>query len=119
MKKEAKRIDPLTGEEFVPKRTNQVFANSANRIRYNNLKAKEFKTTLAPILDPLVKNYKILNELLKDKKMADFHIEYLKGAGYNFKVMTHYDELGDTPTHFIFKFNIIKLENNKIRVQKL
>ncbi len=38
--------DPLTGEEFTPKRANQVFANSANRIKFNNKKASLTKKNL-------------------------------------------------------------------------
>ena len=38
-----KAMDPLTGEEFVPKRSNQKFASRENQIRYNNLKAKEIR----------------------------------------------------------------------------
>ena len=33
--------DPLTGELFIPKRSNQLFFTKENQIRYNNLKAKK------------------------------------------------------------------------------
>ena len=34
-----KRKDLLTNEEFIPKKISQRFANSKNRIKYNNQKA--------------------------------------------------------------------------------
>ena len=41
--KPLEKTDPLTGEVFTAFRANQVFANDENRIRYNNLKAKELE----------------------------------------------------------------------------
>ena len=37
------KIDPYTGEAFIALRSNQVFANGENRIRFNNEKAKEIR----------------------------------------------------------------------------
>ena len=63
--------DPLTGEQFVPRRNNQRFANEKNRIRFNNnlaLKRKKFK---ALILKQLDFNWNILHNLLIDKEIIE------------------------------------------------
>ncbi len=52
------KLDLLTGEEFVPLRKNQKFANSKNRIRYNNEISNE-------------RNFKILSEFKNSKYDAE------------------------------------------------
>ena len=76
--------DPLTQEEFVPKRCNQRFANSQNRIKYYNNKANQERIENAFIDKPMKKNLKILKELMEGKTNEFFHIEYLRGKGYDF-----------------------------------
>lgn len=39
MNKLEERTDPLTGEEFSPKKSSQRFASPENRIKYNNPKS--------------------------------------------------------------------------------
>ena len=53
------QIDPFTGEEFIPKKISQRFANKENRIKFNNEKAKKIRIEQAPIINPLKLNFKI------------------------------------------------------------
>lgn len=80
--------DPYTDEEFKPKRSNQRFANSINRIRYNNNKANEIRKAKAYVDKPLSKNFTILKEIMRDKKRHSVHIEFLRGRGFKFEVFT-------------------------------
>lgn len=83
------KIDPLTGEKFMAKRSNQRFATKANQIRFNNQKAREkrkVKGTLDKILD---KNRNILAKQLSDKEEISLSRDYLLGAGFNFGCHTH------------------------------
>lgn len=41
------KIDPLTGETFIPRRTNQKFASVKNKMKYNNLMYKERAKVIA------------------------------------------------------------------------
>ena len=47
------KIDPYTGEEFEPMRSNQRFANRKNQIAYNNAKASKLRSVKAPRLKAL------------------------------------------------------------------
>ncbi len=44
-----KRICPYSGEEFIPKRKNQIFANKKNRTDYHNDKARQERIILSTI----------------------------------------------------------------------
>lgn len=57
--------DPLTGEEFQPKRSNQKFSNMENRIKYHNDKANQLRKKNALIDKPLRLNQKILDKLME------------------------------------------------------
>ncbi len=80
------KIDPLTGEEFEPKRSNQRFACPENRIKYHNDNANRKRKKREFINKPLRKNGKILDYWMKGKDKATFHYEFLRGAGYDFYV---------------------------------
>lgn len=78
--------DLLTGEEFQPKKISQKFKIPQNRIKYHNKKASELRKTKAAIDKPLHKNFLILNEIMNGKNEAMFHVQFLLGKGFNFKV---------------------------------
>ena len=110
------RKDPHTGEMFIPKRTNQVFANSANRIAYHNKKANNLRQRNSYINKPLQRNNKICLELMKDKKEETFHKEYLNGKGFDFTVHTHLVELNGQNQFAIYGFTIIRLDKDNIKI---
>ena len=112
------KIDPLTGEKFIPRRLNQVFKNPGNRIKYNNLKAKEFKNRIDIINKPLVVNLLILEELLNNKNEAEFHREFLSGKGFNFKVFTHFDIYNEKKYPCIYQFIVTESSSDKIIIRK-
>ena len=112
------KIDPLTGEKFISKKSSQRFASPANRIKYNNLRAKEFTDSLSHINKPLIKNYKILSELLSEVKQKTFHVQFLLGMGYNFSVITHYEKLKDIDHPCVFAFMIIKEDADNVKIIK-
>lgn len=112
------KIDPFTGEKFIPGRSNQIYANSKNRIMHNNHKARELKNKLSYINEPVSLNRRILEDLLKEKKEEICHVEFLLGKGYNFKVMTHMDNYDDREYPCIYNFMIINMENNNVKLRK-
>jgi hypothetical protein len=57
--------DPLTGEEFVAKRSNQRFASAKNKIRYNNRKNAEINKERA-FIDFLIRLFKSTSSTLDD-----------------------------------------------------
>lgn len=84
-----KAIDPLTGEEFVLKRSNQKFASRENQIKYNNLKAGEERQAKAKTRKILNSNRKVLQKVLGSNDEVVRSLDYLKGAGLDFQYCTH------------------------------
>lgn len=91
MKQEDKVIpkDPLTGEIFIKRRSNQIFANSKNQIKYNNLKAFEKRKAKAQFDRILEKNRQVLKRTLGSNEEIIKSRDYLEGAGLNFGCNTH------------------------------
>ena len=117
MKKETRK-DPLTGEEFIPKKRSQRFATPQNRIKYNNAKASIINLERALIDKPLHKNRNILKELLGNRTEVIVHEEFLLGRGYNFNLTTHYDNSEGMPSPCIYEFMIIKQIDQQIKILK-
>jgi hypothetical protein len=80
--------DPLTGEKFIPKRSNQKFANSANKTAYNNTKARLKVKEKKPILDIIGRNEKILSWILGTEKERIVTKEFLLRAGFRLEYFT-------------------------------
>lgn len=110
--------DLHTGETFIAKRITQQFAVPENRIKYYNNKAKQMRRQRAVIDKPLHQNYLVLTRLLGDKSEAEFHIQYLEGAGYNFKVVTHSEHYNKDRYPAVYCFIIISLANNMVKIVK-
>ena len=111
-----KRQDLLTNEDFVPSRINQKFAKAENRIKYYNDKANEFRHSIAYLNKPILLNIRILNELMKSKKEATFHKQFLLGKGFSMGVYTHIEQY-DNKNHFaIHKYIILSLANEQIKI---
>ena len=77
-------IDPLTGEEFVQKKSSQKFACAENRIKYNNDRANEIRREKSVLDKPLSKNLRVLDEIMLGKTEGIFHDEFLIGREYTF-----------------------------------
>lgn len=99
--------DLLTGEEFEPKRTNQRFATSGNRIKYNNLKAKDERYELAKIDKPLRQNKKIIEELLLGKSQGEFNQQFLDGKGFDFNVYNRIQSHNEVKYFCVYQYIII------------
>ncbi|WP_417371221.1 hypothetical protein [Gelidibacter japonicus] len=78
--------DPYTGEKFLPKRSNQRFANPKNRKKYHNDKANRLRKTTEFVNKPLRLNRKILDYLMEGMVKKTFHQEFLRGSGYDFDI---------------------------------
>lgn len=94
----------------MPTRSNQKFANAKNRIRFHNEKRKENMQARALIDTKLHKNYNILLELMAEENNRDFNIEFLKGKGYSFGVLTHYQKFQNQNYPALYNFLMIRKE---------
>lgn len=112
------KIDPLTGDVFLAIRSNQVFASDENRIRFNNLKAKEERLGKSFVDKPLLKNRRILNDLMDGKTEEVFHKQFLLGRGYNFSVLTH-NEIFEGKAHIaVYNYILAPIDGEKIKIIK-
>lgn len=112
--KEAK--DPLTGEKFIKKRDNQVFANRKNQIKFNNLKAQEKRKSTAQLNKLLDTNRKILKRLLNDKKEIIKSYDFLLGAGFHFGVNTHTINIENKKWTCIYEYSYLFLGENQFKI---
>ena len=110
------RKDLLTGESFLPKRINQKFTNAKNRITYHNKKANELRQSVSYINKPLHINVRILNEIMKAKKEATFHKQFLLGKGFSVNVHTHFEEYDGKNQFAIYQYIIMSMGNEQIKI---
>ena len=89
------KIDPLTGEEFVAKRSNQRFANAENKIRYNNRKNAEINKERAFFDKPCKKGELVLRTLYNPKSDNIFHKEFLQGMGLRLDAYNNVEEINN------------------------
>jgi hypothetical protein len=115
-----KRICPYSGIEFVPKRTNQVYAYAKYREDYNNKKNNEKRKVLNEFNKPLKKCFEILLNILNGQKEKIVHKEYLRGAGFNFSVFTHFhmDKDIKKACYALYHVHYYKLDDNYYKILK-
>lgn len=111
------KIDPYSGEEFMPKRISQRFANRENRIKFNNEKAKQIRIEQSTVFNPLKLNIKIIKELMGTKSEIVVHKEFMKGKGFDFTMSTGSDRLDGKIYPLNFNYLIINdYDETKIKI---
>jgi hypothetical protein len=105
--KELTKKDPLTGEEFIPKRVNQRFASASNRKKFNNQQANQLRKKRAIIYRPLNKNHLLLMKLMKGIDESVFTYDYLEGYGIQYNSYSHIKEVEGAKHFFVFEFALI------------
>ncbi len=116
-----KRICPYSGEEFIPRRNNQVFASKNNRINYHNNKNNILRNELNPTKKQLLLNHKICINLLEGKESITIHREFLKGKGFNFSYFTNItkSKIKNDFAYQIFDISFEKNDENNYLIAKL
>lgn len=105
-----KKIDPYTGEEFTPKRNNQIFATIENKIAFNNQKASKIRAQRAPINNIIKRNYEILSLLLDQKNEKMVHLSTLNDLSFK---ANHYLKHEIINQEHIFSIFDISFQNIK------
>lgn len=98
--------DPLTGEMFIPKRSNQRFATSYNRKKFNNQIANDLRKEREFILGPLNRKHRLCKKLMEGKNEGKFSYEYLDGYGLDFNTITHHEIINNVQVPCFFEFAI-------------
>ena len=110
-----------SGEEFLPKRNNQVFASKKNRINYHNAINNKLRNELKSINNQLIINYKICKELLGIDKTRLVHKEFLRGKGFDFSFFTNIAENSKKTAyvHAVYEFGFEKTDDNNYLIFKI
>lgn len=121
MKKEENKFgkDPLTGETFLKKRSNQVFANRENQIRYNNQKAYEKRKAKSLVDKILDKNRIILKIILGSDDEVVRSYDFLSGAGFNFGCSTHSVKIDRYKWICVYDYAYLPMDNETFKIIKL
>jgi len=114
-----KAIDPLTGEEFVPKRSNQKFASRENQIKYNNIKAAKERNAKALTENILNANRKVLQRILGSKSEVIKSYDFMDGAGLNFGFNTHTMKIRDINWICVHDYAYALVNTNAFKIIKL
>lgn len=122
MKNENLRICPFTKEEFLPKRNNQIYKDSAAQIKHNNLVSREMRSKFTSYFTLIMKNYYILEQIYLTKN-GKASIDFLDGKGFDGRYIMYLNEnsrgiktYGIVDYEFYFKENYIYI-TKKIKWQ--
>ncbi|WP_445718087.1 hypothetical protein [Flavobacterium sp.] len=122
MKNENLRICPFTKEEFLPKRNNQIYKDSAAQIEHNNLVSREMRAKFTPFFNLIMKNYYILEQIYFTRN-GKASIDFLDGKGFDGRYIMYLNEnsrgiktYGIVDYEFYFKDNYIYI-TKKIKWQ--
>ncbi len=107
-----------SGEEFIPRRTNQKFASTKNRMDYHNSRYRAFRKQKAKYDEKLHKNFCVLNELLSDTDVAVYHKQFLKGKGFSFNVLTHFERVNGRDLPALYSF-LIEPKGDEIQFKRI
>ena len=80
-----KKRCPLTKEEFIPKRYNQLYINRNAQVFVNNEKARQKRLVTNPTNKILGMNRSILLKILGKENQITKSRDFLLGSGFNFK----------------------------------
>jgi hypothetical protein len=105
--------DPLSGEQFIPKRLNQRFASASNRKKFNNQQANELRKKRAIFYGPLNETHLLLIRLMEGKDESVFSYDFLEGYGIQFKLFTHFKTIQGIRHNCVFEFTLIIDNTNK------
>lgn len=114
--KELTRIDPLTGEAFIPKRVNHIYVTPSNRKKFNNQKNEALRKERAKINGPLNKTHRLLKKLMEGKNDVKHSKDFLKGYGVELSLFNHVVKINGVPHYAIFEFVLIFLDNNIVKI---
>ena len=114
-----KRKCKYSNVEFVPKRTNQVFLSKECRIAHHNEMNNTIRKKLSKINNQLIKNYKVLTEIMRGKNESQFHSEFLRGKGFSFSVHTHVEKWKDKFIYAVYEFSFYKINDTTYQITRL
>lgn len=112
--------DPLTGEVFVAKRSNQRFATAENKIRYHNRKNAEINKERAFIDKPCKLSHLILKALHNPNSDNIYNRYLLEGKGLRFDAFNRIVDTKFGRLHAYYDYAIRMIPNSdNVQIIKL
>jgi hypothetical protein len=110
-----------SGEEFVPRRNNQVFASKKNRTNYHNKINNMLRNNLKKTNNQLLLNYKVCIDLLAKKESVTIHREFLRGKGFDYSYFTNFsrNKNSNTLIYVLYDISFQKIDENNYSISKL
>jgi len=119
MKNENLRKCPFTKEEFLPKRNNQIYKDSAAQIKHNNLVSREMRSKFTPYLNLIMKNYFILEEIFLTKN-GEASIDFLEGRGFDGRYIMYLNQNSNRITTYgIIDYEFYVTKDKYIQIKKV
>jgi hypothetical protein len=119
MKNENLRKCPFTKEEFLPKRNNQIYKDSAAQIKHNNLVSREMRSKFTPYLNLIMKNYFILEEIFLTKN-GEASIDFLEGRGFDGRYIMYLNQNSNRITTYgILDYEFYVTKDKYIQIKKV
>ena len=115
----SKKKDPFTGQEFIPTRHNQKFANRKNQIAFNNAKARRIRIEKAPHDKKFEKNRRILKNILGIKEEITISSDYLIGAGFDFNYFNGVVRKDGNTYYKVYNYAIRLLSKKMCELKKI
>jgi hypothetical protein len=103
-------------QEFYPNRTNQVFIDEKSRKKYYNEKYGKLRRKLNTINKALFINYRASIEALDGKSSVIVNSHYLKGLGFNFKYITHFEIIDGKTCYGLYDVSFIKINETEYKL---
>lgn len=109
---------PQTKEEFIPRRTNQIYLNSKARIKFNNDKARAKRMITRSIDYAINNNWNILLKQLSGSDKTTRSKEFLLGAGFDFNYYQRAYVANAGTMHVIYNCGIV-INDDEVLIFKL
>lgn len=115
------RTCPLSNEEFLPTRNNQVFSSKENRIIFHNQQNNQIRKRLSYINKQLLLNLRILINVLDGKKETILHKQFLLGKGFSFSVFTHFtiSKSSNNYCYCIYEVAYERIDEENYKINKI
>ncbi len=111
----------FSGETFIPKRQNQIFASKQNRILFHNQINNQLRKRLSKINKQLLLNLRILLEVLDGDNERVIHKQFLLGKGFSFNVFTHFTLSKSTNNYCycIYEATYERIDDDNYKITKI
>jgi len=98
--------------EFLLKRSDQKFCSGRCRSRYHNKKSPENSTVIKEINRELLKDYRILGDVLAEQEEVQVSRMYLLKKGFSFEKQTHSENWRDSNQNYIGLYDLCYAKDN-------